>query len=420
MVWGTKAGVTDLVQKLQAQNTKSMYILSTRKITSTDAISLASALATHPTMEEFYISGHNLGADGLEAFANVLATNTVLRKLAVGTEALGDAGLAILCAGLAKNPASAIQELDMELKGLSNDGATALGAMLGTNKSIRHLVLARNKIHTQGFEHLVAGLAASNAVRELDIAENELVLHSAASSALATWVRRPDCSLQTINLAGNPLGDSCVAFFDALATNTSLTSMNLSSTQLSPAAWAALGRALGQNATLKTLDVSQNKMASIESFAAGLSANAGLARLVLAKTQLGDDGSMALRTPSTLVHLDLSANGLTSIGMRPHFASPLKELRVFDNALGAGLLDVLPTLLANPVLEGLDVGANALHGALAIALFEALHTPTALKTLEVGGNNLGDAGLAALEVLQERNPTLDVAIDKRGGGDEAA
>ncbi|OQR96815.1 hypothetical protein ACHHYP_13324 [Achlya hypogyna] len=410
MVWGTKTGVTDLVQKLQAQNTKSMYILSTRKLTSSDAISLATALKTHPVMEEFYISGHALGADGLEAFADVLAHNTVLRKLAVGTESLGDAGLAILCAGLARNPRSAIAELDMELKSIGDHGAGALGAMLKMNSSIRHLVVARNQITAAGFEQLVAGLAASNHVTEFDVAENKLSL----TSSLAQWLRQPNCSLATLNLAGNALGDSAVAFFDALGANASLRSLNLSDTHLSETAVAALGRALAQNQTLTTLDLSQNVLDDVTALAGGLAANHGLVRLVLAKTRLGDAGAQLLRLPTTLQHLDLSANGLSAVGMLPHVAAPVKELRVFDNALGAGLPEILPALVANPVLEGLDVGANGLHGPLAITLFEALHTPTALKTLEVGGNDLGDAGLAALDVLQACNPQLDVAIDKRG------
>ncbi|OQR91480.1 hypothetical protein THRCLA_08983 [Thraustotheca clavata] len=417
MVWGTKAGVTDLVQKLNANSTKSMYILSTRKVSSSDAISLATALKTNSTMEEFYISGHNLGDDGLQAFADVLAHNCVLRKLAVGTESLGDNGVRILCNGLGNNSNSKIESFDMELKSIGNDGASAMGEILAKNNSIRQLVVARNRIQTPGFEQLVLGLNASNYLEELDIAENNLTLLNEDGSNLVQWISKPNCSLKIVNIAGNPLGDSAVVFLKSLAINTSIESLNLSSTELTSAAWAALGYALSKNSTLKTLDLSQNTISSADEFITGVAQNKGLTRLVLAKTKLGDEVAKKLKAPSSLLHLDLSANNLTSIGMLPHLASPIQELRVFDNSLGNGVYDVLPTIVANPVLQSLDVGANGLHGKLSIALFEALHIPTALKTLEVGGNNLGDDGLAALEVLQERNPLLDVAIDKRGGND---
>ncbi|ETV98620.1 hypothetical protein, variant [Aphanomyces invadans] len=423
MAWGAKTGVTDLVQKLQAGNTKNMYVLRTRTVSTADAIALAAALATHPIMEEFYLSGHDLDAAGLAAFASVLATNTVLQKLAVGTSALGDAGVAVLANGLAQNPTSAIIDWDFELKGFGNAGAASIGAMLAANCSIRHVNVSRNTFDATGFDAIIAGLHASptSTVQSLDVHDSDLVLGS--SSVLPDYIRDSKCSLRSIVLTGNPLGKTATAFFSALGTNTSIESLHLSHCNLSDDALAALGHALATNQHLKHLDISHSSFSanSVDAFSHGLAPNRTLESLDLATTGLNDTlvDTLAAALPPQLTALNVSGNRLTAVAATLLLRSTsLTELRLFHNALGDGIAKVMPVLQANKTVQVLDVGANDLHGDLAVLLFNGLHAHSSLKTLEMGGNNLGDSGLAALEALHAANPSLDVAMDKAASSEQ--
>ncbi|KAJ0390122.1 hypothetical protein P43SY_010887 [Pythium insidiosum] len=137
MVWGTRAGVDDLLQKLQQPKTgTSLCVLSTRKITEADAAKLAAAIATNSTLQELYFSGHKLGQAGLDAFAECLAVNTTLKHLSIGEDALGDAGVAALSAGLARNAGSAVEVWDLEHKSIGLAGASALGGLLAANSRV--------------------------------------------------------------------------------------------------------------------------------------------------------------------------------------------------------------------------------------------------------------------------------------------
>ncbi|KAF0695809.1 Aste57867_13406 [Aphanomyces stellatus] len=421
MAWGVKTGAADLVQRLQAGNTKNMYILSTRKVGSADSIALAAALESHPIMEEFYFSGHEIDAAGLAAFAKVLAKNTVLQKIAVGTSSLGDAGVALLADGLGQNPASALVEWDMEFKGIGNAGAASMGAMFASNHSLRRVNVSRNIFDAAGLDAIFDGLRSSS-VERLDLHDSNLMLGPGA----AAYVEDPSCRLQTFLLTGNPLGTSAAPFCAALGRNASLTTLNLSQCDLSDDVWVALGQALGTNTTLTTLDLSHNAISNAATAAAfldGLGRNHSLHYLSLAHTGLVDDQvphlAAQLAANGRVTSLDVSGNGLSHASLQALLGiATLTQLRFFNNAVGAGIAHVIEAIRANTTVQVLDLGANSLHGPLAATVFEALHGHASLQTLEMGGNDLGEVGLAALDRLKAANPTLDVAMDKNAGGDD--
>ncbi|RLN93019.1 hypothetical protein BBJ28_00012600 [Nothophytophthora sp. Chile5] len=421
MAWGKRAGVDDLLLRLQQPATaKSLYVLSTRAITEADACRLASTIAVNTQLEELYLSGHRLGAEGLQAFADCLATNTTLKHLCVGEETLGDAAVQTLCSGLARNAQSGLQVWDLEYKSLGVAGAAAVGELLATNAALKTLTLSRNQIGDEGLEQLVAGLRANDHAALQELHATDVGITGAGLDAFASLLALPNCSLKTLQLSFNALEAASSAFFDALASNTTVTKLQLKECKLTDAHVAALGAALKQNKTVTELDLSDNQLtsAACASLAEGLQANRTLKVLRLGNNRCQDAGAVlladALASQNTsLVYLELSNNGLSGAGMTPLLDSKsVKELHLFNNSLGEGLLELLPALKANAVLETFDIGANQLHGELSIALFAALHSHPSLRTLEMGGNSLGEQGHAALDQLKEANRSLDVAIDK--------
>lgn len=420
MAWGQRAGVQDLLDRLQQPATaKNLFVLSTRKITDADAEKLAASIAVNTQLEELYLSGHCLGAAALHAFADCVAANHALRLLCIGDDTFGDAGVDALCAGLARNPHSALQTWDLEYKSVTATGAAALGQMLAVNTTLSTLTLSRNALGDDGVAALLAGVRGNPQPALQSLLLTDAGISGAALDHFAALLELPTCSLQSLQLSFNSLEAAGTAFFDALARNTSLKKLYLKDCNLGDAHVTALGEALKLNSTLEEVDLSDNALTSAGcvALAQGLESNSALKSLTLSNNKCADTGAtllaQSLTANKTLANLDLSKNELTQSSIRALLElTSVKELHVFNNTIGAGLHELLPAISANKSIEHLDVSANQLHGELSIALFDALHSHLSLRTLEMGGNSLGEAGHAALDRLRQANRGLDVAVDK--------
>ncbi|GMF37204.1 unnamed protein product [Phytophthora fragariaefolia] len=429
MAWGRKAGVDDLLQKLSNPKTaRSLYVMSTRSLSDADVARLAGSIGANAQLEELYLSGHRLGEMGLQAFADCLAVNSTLKHLSLGSESLGDEAVRVLSAGLARNAQSALQTWDLEFKSLGVDGAAAVGELLRSNKSLTAVTLSRNQIGDQGLQKLAAGLGHNAEARVKELNVTDVGISGAGLDCVAALVEKESCSLATLQVSFNALETASDKFFDALKTNKSLTKLQMKECKLTDEHVAALAAALKINSTLVEVDLSDNELtqASCAALANGLRENKTLKVLRLGNNKCQDEGAVLLADVlaahnSTLTYLDLGNNGLTGAGMTPLLkAQSLKELHLFNNKLGEGLSELLPALLANSVIETFGIGANQLHEALSVMLFDALHSHPSLKTLEMGGNTLGQEGHNALDRLKEANRSLDVAVDKNAANEDGS
>ncbi|GMF18823.1 unnamed protein product [Phytophthora lilii] len=429
MAWGKKAGVDDLLQKLLNPKTaKSLYVMSTRSISDSDFVRLASAIAGNSQLQELYLSGHQVGALGLEAFADCLAKNSTLKHLSLGSESLGDEAVKTLSAGLARNGQSALESWDLEFKSLGVEGASAIAELLRTNTSLTTLTLSRNQIGDAGVEKLAAGLSENAGATLKELHVTDVGISGAGLDALAPLLATESCSLETLQLSFNALDKATSKFFGALATNKSVKKLQLKECKLTDEHVAAFAAALKQNTTLVEIDMSDNDLtqAACASLAEGLRENKVLKVLRLGNNKCQDEGAVLLADVlaahnTSLTYLELGNNRLTSAGMTPLLkAQSLTELHLFNNKLGEGLNELLPALLANSVIETFGIGANQLHEELSVTIFDALHSHPSLKTLEMGGNTLGAEGHKALDRLKEANRGLDVAVDKNAQNEDGS
>ncbi|CAI5730061.1 unnamed protein product [Hyaloperonospora brassicae] len=429
MAWGKKTGVQDLLQKLADPLTAtSLYVMRMRALSDADVVQLAQAIRTNTLLRALYMSGHDLGPLGVQAFADCLATNTTLQHVCLGSETLGDAALRLLCAGLARNTRSALEVWDLEFKSLGSDGASAIAELLKTNETLTTLTLSRNPIGDLGLERVAHGLLANAQARVAELHLTDIGLSGTGLDHLAAYIACKTCSLTTLQLSFNSLGDATSAFFDALATNTSVKKLQLKECKLTDQHATALASALMRNATLTEIDVSDNEWTqrACAEMARGLVVNKALKVLCLSNNKCRDEGAVllaeALAAGNTmLTYLDMGNNGLTGTGMTPLLkAQSITQLHLFNNKLGEGLAELLPVLQANPVIETLGLGANQLHEGRSATLFEALHLHPSLKTLEMGGNTLGKVGHAALDALKNANRALDVAVDKNAQNEDGS
>lgn len=426
MVWGTpRTGVDDLLQRLKEPKTgKNLCVLSFRKLSTNDIVKLANAIAQNTILEELYLSGHKLEMDGLKAFSDCLAVNKTIKHLSIGDDTLGDEGVRVLSEGLMRNMQSALEVWDLEHKSIRVNGATALGKLLATNTCLQTVNLSGNDIRDEGLKCLVTGLMSNqnSSVRMLSLIDTGIsgdTLHD-----LADVLMQPHCQLETIQLSFNALTQASTTFFKAFPRNASVKKLYLKDCKLNDDHVSALASALQENHTLEEIDLSDNALTvqSCESLAMALKANPTLQSLNLSNNHFGDNGACilgaSLTDSSTLRFLDMSKNALTHVSISKLVAIPIHHLCLFNNSLGNDVITVLPVLVANTTIETLDIGANGLHGASSVALFNSLHTHPSLKTLEMGGNSLGQVGHDALEKLRTANPLLDVAVDKNAQDEE--
>ena len=141
----------------------------------------------------------------------------------------------------------------------------------------------------------------------IDVAAAEVL-----GAALETNTTLTDLSLSLSNLGP----DGAKSLADMLKTNTTLTDLHLSANDLGPAGAESLTTALGKNKTLKNLDLSANELgpAGAESVAETLEKNTTLKALNLSGNNLGSSImyslSTAPETSTSLTALNLSSEGL--------------------------------------------------------------------------------------------------------------
>ena len=198
----------------------------------------------------------------------------------------------------------------------------------------------------------------------------------------------------------------------------SLTKVDLSSTEIKDAGAAAISVVLENNSSLTYLDLSSNKIYSDGAFclSKALTANSSLTHLDLSANGIGDDGASSLSTAltanSTLTHLDLSNNcihdaGVSSLSTALAANSSLTHLDLSKNWIGNGVAFSLSTALtANSSLTHLDLSANRTGDDGASSLSTALAANSSLTHLDLSNNRFGDDGASSLSTALTANSTL--------------
>jgi hypothetical protein len=227
-----------------------------------------------------------------------------------------------------------------------------------------------------------------------------------------------------------------VALSKALAANTTLKDLNLSSHAIAPGMASVLGTAVAANTTLRTLSIGDSTFddAALESLCHGIAASRSLYTLDLEQKSISASGcailAHALRT-SAVQELLLAGNAIGSAGL-VELARHLHRLRVLSLcscriADGSGVSQVLGSAKS---LEKLLLDDNPIDAAAATAIAAALHEhstplthlslrscadlgphgvavltpslPPSLQHLDLSGTRAGAVGLAALsQVLAE-------------------
>src|SRR5437868_629569 len=119
------------------------------------------------------------------------------------------------------------------------------------------------------------------------------------AASILKRIKDNDLSLTKLDLSGQNLqGSDIQALIEALAQNTTLTTLDVGNSQIGDEE----AKALAQNTTLTTLYVSGSRIG--DEGAKALTQNTTLTTLYIGYNQIGDEGAKALAQNTTLTTLD--------------------------------------------------------------------------------------------------------------------
>ncbi|CAF0728474.1 unnamed protein product [Adineta steineri] len=208
-----------------------------------------------------------------------------------------------------------------------------------------------------------------------------------------------------------------------------LTSLDLSYSQIEDVGAEHLANVLQYNTTLTTLCLWNNKIGDIgaEHLADALKHNTTLTTLDFKENEIGNDGAEyladALRHNTTLNVLDLEYNQIGDVGVQ-HLADALQQntvlasLNLTYNRLGhVGAEHLAVALRHNRTLTTLYLKNNEIEDAGTEHLADALQHNRTLTTLDLEENEIGDAGAQHLADALRHNKrltTLNLSINQIG------
>ena len=235
---------------------------------------------------------------------------------------VGDSGIALFCAALAKN--KSLIFLQLRSVGMTALGAGSIASALRSNTVLTTLDLSQNAIGCQGVANLHVALTCNTTLSTLTMCDADI--QSKGATLLATVL--PSCSLKTLDISSNVMcgkrSDNTfdpkpiISIGDALHTkHCSLTSLNLSRSDIGARSTRRLMSALTFNPTIHTLiidscNISEEGAGHVGEALPDLSY---LKSLHISACGVGPIGCqrifLGLAHNSSITSLDLSCNQLT-------------------------------------------------------------------------------------------------------------
>lgn len=312
-----------------------------------------------------------------------------------------------------------------------------LDSLLSNDPTLTEIVILNKDLQLDALDRLCRGLATNSHVTSLVMRSNycEDQYLGNVRTAMVVEALASNTSLTSLSLDCNGLSRTCAgvrALSSYLATNPSLRFLDISSNSCYPSGALEIGIALQTNSRLQTLDIGFNRLGDegLGYICIALTSNHSLTHLDLTLNQASADScgrlSTAIATNSTLQTLILSKNCLKSEGLlgvvsalqcesNPTSLSRLSRLEVSDCAISDDgsyrLSQVLPT---NTTLTTLDISFNGIRSLKSI--YRALRANSTLTNLSIQGNPELGAGIDTLIRVLDVNMTL-LAVDVPGLSD---
>jgi NAD(P)-dependent dehydrogenase (short-subunit alcohol dehydrogenase family) len=312
------------------------------------AAALRAALRGNETVRDLLLGADHLGAAGVGEIASLVEERGRLRTVYLGCNAMGDEGATALARALRGD--DAVRGLWLKRNGIGPAGARELASMLGDNRTLRTLDLVSNRLGPAGVAAIADALAGGNrSLEALYVCDNVV---GVAGEALVRLLAAP--GLRALFAGGNALGNAgALAFAPALASNSTLETLSLSSNGIGTRGLAALLAALRDHPTLRSLELG---------YLRSTEAIGGMANY------LGDEGAELLaswlRDGARLCSLDLSGSHLGVAGAARVAEAALQCASLTSLTLGQRLPAALQSALDASLCRHANQAARAARSAL--------------------------------------------------------
>lgn len=418
---------------------------------------LSTGVNTH--LKSISASGHTLSSSALGKLGQALVkpSSSKISSIAIGNENMGDGGVEAFCQPLSEINGGFIESIDFSYKGMKSAGASAIGNTFGQSKILKRLDLYRNPgIGNEGMVKFCYHASSeckrdqytSHAFRvleSLDISENEIGPTGAKAlvDCLTLGVEKIPRFKQIELQAGlNPIGVEGCSHLKSLISQESGTKsivkkMSLKKCSICDDGLIALLESFKYPCTgFSALDVSDNGIGEKSILALSVALREKeenikcLKSLNLANNSIGDHALATLMRSlkqedkegnSSLEVLDLSSTNCgRSASVEVLKCRSLKSVRLFNNNLGSEGFEALTPFLigGHPTLEHIDLGGNRAKESAVVSLLKAIMVKnepdnSMLRTLELGGNEVGKEVEEIMKEMKVVRPELDIARDRQ-------
>jgi Ran GTPase-activating protein (RanGAP) involved in mRNA processing and transport len=257
-------GVKSIAKLIDRNDNLEVVYLGCNAISGAGIETLSKSLTDNSTVTGLWLKRNPIGVEGAEHIAKMLQANTSLKILDLVHTRIGKVGLkAIVDVLISTN--RTVERLYLGGNDLDSDDACLLADLLRSNSSIAALLLNVNYLGDRGVEILADALTTNNTLTELGLASNGITdrgceLLVSAISNMPSLTRLDlgySPSTQVLGAIPNTITASGItAIANYLATNQTLSHLNLSKTRLDDRSQDLLADALTPNRTLSHLIIS--------------------------------------------------------------------------------------------------------------------------------------------------------------------
>ncbi|XP_028975841.2 leucine-rich repeat-containing protein 45 isoform X1 [Esox lucius] len=250
------------------------------------------------------LSGQSLSVDTCAVLGRVFDKDTLFTELMLSDCMLTEEGAKLLLNGLCGN--STVKVLDLKGNNLRSTGAEALGKLLGRNKTLRRLVLEWNALGMwdEAFSVFCEGLASNASLTQLDLRNNQINHQGASDLCLAL---KRNSTLQELDVRWNNIGLlGGRSFLEALQQNRTLTHLQMAGNNIPSDTLKALEQGMDHNSDRQsTLRESRSRTQVLSKEIQNLKEEKGRQFLSLMETidKQRDEMGRSSRSATTSIHV---------------------------------------------------------------------------------------------------------------------
>ena len=354
------------------------FLLGNNMIGPVGARLISEFVLAHPNrMETWYLAGNCIDLAGFERLVSAWTTSTSITNI-----------------WLKRNP-------------LSPKASTALYDLITKTTQLRTLDLDQTELGDEGVAHLFSLLLIhKNPTSLRHIYLNAVGIGQSACNSLANYLSLPHCTVESVYLSANPIGDAgLAALAKGIAKNTSLLRLALASCGLKSKGATLILQALAGHPRLMTLRLGQNYATE----------DLGM-RYNYLEDDVGDSVKALVSSCTKLRMLELGMTGMTLSALESVSKEVVKSktLVVFSAKSVYGKVSAKVKL---PVKERIQENIRLLYGGIDDAFFDAeekrwLISPKDVRLIDSAYRNrdaqLARRGQLVLEkVWQDGMETVD-------------